>query len=88
MWRPKDWAETRRRHCNEQLKEVGGAECETCPADPQTCSVDYQAGADAMLEAIRSRGFIIGESLRNVKGAVGWANINPKSKWYSIPDDE
>lgn len=48
---------------------------------------EFEAGADAMLEAIKSRGFITGESLRNVKGAIGWANIDTDSKWYPIPEE-
>ncbi len=47
---------------------------------------DYEAGADAMLGELRKRGYILGESLVNA-GGVGWQGINPKSKWYSIPDE-
>ncbi len=47
----------------------------------------YEAGADAMLTAIRARGYISGQSLRNIEGAPGWAGIAPDSKWYSIPED-
>ena len=54
----------------------------------RTCYTIYEEGADAMLEAIKGRGFISGESLRNVKGAIGWACISPDSKWYPIPDEE
>lgn len=48
----------------------------------------YEAGADAMLEAIRARGFISGASLCNVKDAIGWAGISPDSKWYPIPEEK
>ena len=48
---------------------------------------DWEAGADAMLEGLRKGGYILGESLVNTK-SVGWQNINPKSKWYFIPDEE
>ncbi len=55
---------------------------------PDACvGESFEAGADAMLSAIRERGFISGESLCNVKDAIGWASISPKSKWYPIPDD-
>ena len=47
----------------------------------------WEAGADAMLGELRRRGYILGESLVNV-GGVGWQGINPKSKWYCIPDEE
>ena len=46
--RPDNWAKIKREYCDEKLREVGGAECETCPAEPQTCSVSYEAGADAL----------------------------------------
>jgi len=88
MYRPPNWAEIKRKLCDERLKDVGGAQCETCPADPQTCSNSQEATVDAFLEAIRKRGFISGESLANFKGAIGWRGIHSSSKWYSIPDDE
>ncbi len=47
----------------------------------------FEAGADAMLEGLKKGGYILGESLVNTK-SVGWQNINPKSKWYCIPDEE
>ena len=56
MYRPKNWAIIKREYCNEKLKRVGGAHCETCPATPQTCNVSYEAGADAMLGALKKTG--------------------------------
>ena len=48
----------------------------------------WEEGAVAMLEAIRGLGFISGASLRVVEGAIGWAGIDPNSKWYPIPEEE
>ena len=86
MWRPdkKVWARGKREHCE---ITVGDADCEHCPTNPMECDTGFEAGADAMLKALRVRGFIIGESLRNT-GGIGWQTIDPKSKWYSIPDDK
>ena len=48
--RPEGWATIKRRNCNEKLNQSGGAKCGTCPAKPQTCNVDFEAGADALIE--------------------------------------
>jgi len=88
MWRPDNWAEIKRKLCDERLKNVGGAQCETCPVDPQTCGIPQEETVNAFLEAIRKRGFVSGESLSKAKGANGWRGISFNSKWYSIPDDE
>ena len=72
-WRPKDW----------DIDKLIDKFDETKPAT----EFDYfEAGADAMLRAIKDRGYISGASLRNVKGAIGWAGIDPNSRWYPIPE--
>lgn len=80
IWRPKDWAETRRQHCNEQLKDVGGARCETCPADPQTCSMDYQAGADAMFDALKREGHYVNGEAPALCFGKGWVTFIAEEK--------
>lgn len=52
MYRPPNWAKIKRALCHERLKDVGGAHCETCPADPQTCGIPQEETVDAFLEAI------------------------------------
>ena len=49
-WRPSDWALIKRRMCDRRL--AGGAKCETCPANPQTCDVGAEAAADAILKSL------------------------------------
>ncbi len=46
----------------------------------------FEAGADAMLEGLRKGGYIIGESIKN-NGATGFQGLNPKGRWYCIPED-
>ncbi len=86
MWRPDNWAEIKRKLCDTTLKDVGGAHCETCPADPQTCGVPHEEAVDAFLQAIRERGFISGAAIKRL--GPGVQGMDSKGKWYSIPDDE
>lgn len=56
MWRPPDkkkWIQIKRKHC----KVIAGkADCEHCPTEPMECNRSFEAGADAMLAALRARG--------------------------------
>ena len=80
-WRPdqKEWEKLKIRHCNETLKDVGGAKCETCSAKPFTCNKSFEAGADAILEGIRKQ--------PTTKPAELYLYGSLKGKWYFIPDD-
>jgi len=75
MWRPEGWDEKKFPIYSVGKEEIG---------DSIRCA--YELGADAMLKAVRGRGFISGESIRHL--GPGVSSTNPKSKWYSIPDDE
>lgn len=78
MYRPPNWAEIKRKLCNEKLKDVGGADCETCPADPQTCDYSAEAAVDAFLQ-----------ELRTVSLSIGGQKIEiPGHHLALIPDDE
>lgn len=77
MWRPNDWGKISKEAIN-KIVEIQGL------YHPD----DFEAGADAMLEAIREGGHIRGVSLRNVKDAIGWAGIDPNSRWYCIPEEQ
>ena len=57
-WRPDNWAEIKRKLCNERLKDVGGADCETCSADPQPCGIPQEETVDAFLEALKQKGTV------------------------------
>jgi len=76
MWRPNDWD--------------GAVLLENCDAhhahyEDMTYLEIFEAGADAILEAIRKRGFVSGKSLNRL--GPGLAGMDPKGKWYSIPGD-
>ena len=73
-YRPKDWEDGNKMYDTEKKGGISDAEI-------------FEAGADAMLGELRKQGYILGESMVNV-GGIGWQGINPKSKWYSIPDEE
>ncbi len=77
MWRPKDWEKTLRKILDRfNVTYMNSEECKL-----------IEAGADAMLEKLRATGYVLGESIRTTK-ARGWLGIDPKSKWYCIPDEE
>lgn len=42
----------------------------------------FEAGADAMLEAIKKNGYVTSGALTN----AGWPNLGKIGKWYYIPD--
>lgn len=82
-WRPDTdtWVKIKKAHCNENLKGVGGAECKSCPAEPFTCNIDFEAGADAMLQYQWS----------HPTACLSWEDFLKKSEngvWFWIPDDE
>lgn len=84
MWRPKGWENPYQIQLDAISSGTGidGRQGNILKGASDT----FEVGADAMLKAIRERGFIIGESLRKV--GHGWATFDPKGKWYSIPDDD
>jgi len=50
-WRPeeKDWIKIKREHCKTVTRK---ADCKHCPTKPMVCNKSFEAGADAMLEAL------------------------------------
>ena len=78
MWRPKNW----------KKQEAISADIDKCPHKTwdvaHSCGWrdGYEAGADAMLEALRNREYI------TIKYVINRADIDKNIKWYSIPDDE
>lgn len=53
MYRPEGWAKIKKALCNESLKDVGGAHCKTCPAEPLTCDTSGERLVDALLEGLK-----------------------------------
>lgn len=83
MWRPENWERIiDKAVLTEAINIMDGGQVELAAGRL------FEAGADAMLKAIRERGFIVGKSLRNVEGAIGWSGIASKSKWYPLPEEE
>jgi hypothetical protein len=60
MWRPNNWVEIKKTACRNRLSDlpdsIPKADCEHCPTEPLECSVDFEAGADAMFEALKKEG--------------------------------
>ena len=85
MYRPEGWAKIKRELCNERLKEVGGAHCETCPAEPLTCGKAGEALVDAMLKALKKENGVgslydTGLAYNPVKGLTGLLIVIPEEK--------
>ncbi len=55
MWRPKEavWIKVKREHCGEGI--LAEADCKHCPTTPMKCDTSFEAGADAMLEALKEK---------------------------------
>lgn len=86
MWRPEDkvWFKIKRARC----KVISGskADCEHCPAKPQWCNISFEAGADAMLEALKKGG-----SYTPARGGSldrHWIEIDANGWLVFIPEEE
>ena len=55
-WRPEveEWEQIKREHCN--LVSGKLTNCEHCPTKPMECNISFEAGADAILEALKTKG--------------------------------
>ena len=86
MWRPNNWPKNPCEHCDRKEVDQYGFICDL-PCGQHTRYFNFEAGADKMLEALRSNGCIASESLRNVPGAIGWKNLGD-GFWYFVPKEK
>lgn len=80
MWRPKEGWVTER---DLELNALGGKFADS--GEIMDVRVLYEAGADAMLKAVKRNDCVSSTSLRNT-GEIGWKNLKD-GFWYFIPEE-